>query len=65
MAAVAWWLRRLFIAVPVLVGALVYAGLVLLLRIVPREDLAMVLGLFKSALGRLRSGRSAAGGGEL
>jgi hypothetical protein len=48
-----------------MVGVIVYVGLVLLLRIVPREDLALFWSLTQGALARLRPRPvEAAGGGE-
>jgi len=65
MVGMVWWLRGLFIAIPVIVGVTVYVGLVLLLRIVPHEDLALFWSLAGSALARLRPRPvEAAGGGE-
>jgi len=66
MVGIVWWLRDLFIAIPVMVGVAVYVGLVLLLRIVPREDLDLFQSLARGALGRLRPRQAGAtGGGEL
>lgn len=34
-----WWLREYFIAIPIITGVVVYVGMVLLLKIVPKEDI--------------------------
>lgn len=54
MAAVIWPLRDLFIALPILVGGLVYAGLIGLMRLVPPEDMTSIKDLARGALRRLR-----------
>jgi O-antigen/teichoic acid export membrane protein len=42
MALVAWLLRGYFIAIPILAGAAVYVGAILLLRVVSQEDWALI-----------------------
>lgn len=54
MAAVAWWLRDLFIILPILCGAIVYGGLILLLRAIPAEDLQLFKAVGRQALSRVR-----------
>jgi len=39
MMAASWWCRNMFLAIPVLVGAIIYASLIALLRVVPLEDI--------------------------
>ena len=40
MVLAVWWLRDYFIAIPILTGAVAYISMVLLLKIVPKEDMA-------------------------
>lgn len=58
MIAATWWLRSWFIVIPIIIGALVFAAGLLLLRTLPREDLALFGQFVQRAFGRLR-GRSA------
>jgi O-antigen/teichoic acid export membrane protein len=60
MAGAVWLTHDLPIVVPVAVGAVVYPGMVLLLRIVPREDFALLYELARQAAARLRPGAAAA-----
>ena len=54
MAAAAWPFRSQFIAVPVIVGAVVYLGLAWLLQVVPRDDRALLADLVRNMSRRLR-----------
>ncbi|HLB13266.1 MAG TPA: oligosaccharide flippase family protein, partial [Dehalococcoidia bacterium] len=45
MGAVVWWLRPLNLAAPVVLGALVYAAMLFLMRTFDHEDRALVKGL--------------------
>lgn len=54
LVAVCWPLRHMFIAIPVIAGALAYTGAILLFRVVPAEDLATLKEMGYSLLGRLR-----------
>lgn len=54
MVGVIWWARDLFIAIPVAIGAVSYIGFLLLLRVVPPEDWAMLKSLAHAVSGRLR-----------
>jgi O-antigen/teichoic acid export membrane protein len=60
MAAAAWWLRGLFIAIPIIVGAIVYVGTALLLGLAPREDVELLRSLAAGVLSRLRPRRASA-----
>jgi O-antigen/teichoic acid export membrane protein len=59
MAAITWSVRDAFIGIPILVGAVTYAGLILLLRAIPKEDRDALFKLVSSLFHRLR-GRFAA-----
>jgi O-antigen/teichoic acid export membrane protein len=48
MAGAVWPLRHIVLAVPILVGALVYVGMLLLLRAFDREDVDLVRSLVRS-----------------
>jgi hypothetical protein len=37
-----WWVRDSFIALPVILGALTYIGVIVLLRVIPSEDWALL-----------------------
>ena len=52
MAIAAWLLRDLFIVIPIVVGALVYSGLALLLRVVSADDIALGKKLMQGILGK-------------
>jgi O-antigen/teichoic acid export membrane protein len=54
MLAASWWWRESMMILSVVVGAAVYVGAVLLLRVVPRQDLLMLRDGFAQVLGRLR-----------
>ena len=54
MVAAIWWCREMFIAIPIVIGGLTYLSLIALLRVVPREDLALFTDMLRRASGRLR-----------
>jgi O-antigen/teichoic acid export membrane protein len=54
MAVVAWYFRPYFIAIPVIAGAITYVSLVLLLRVIPREDLDLIVRMGRQAVGKVR-----------
>jgi O-antigen/teichoic acid export membrane protein len=54
MAGATWWFRDAFLAIPILVGAVTYIGLILLLRVIPREDRALLKQLAQQMLQRVR-----------
>lgn len=54
MASAAWLLRDLFIVIPILAGAAIYTILVLLLRIIPKEDMELFDRARKSLLRRFQ-----------
>jgi O-antigen/teichoic acid export membrane protein len=62
MAAVAWQFRNLFIAVPVVIGVIVYVGLVLLLKVVPPEDWALLKEMASHLIDRFRRKRAGLSG---
>lgn len=53
MAAIVWPLRRLFIPIPVITGALVFAGSALALRVFPRNEIEILSGPVWRLAGRL------------
>jgi O-antigen/teichoic acid export membrane protein len=55
MTVSCWWARDLFIAVPVLIGAVVYTAAILALRVVPADDQAIIVGYLSGIGGRLQS----------
>lgn len=54
MMGAVWFVRDQFIAIPILVGMVVYPALVLLFRTVPTQDLALLQEVFKAFMGRIR-----------
>lgn len=54
MVAATWWLRWTFIAIPIGVGALVYSGLILLFRVIPANDMALLIDMLQKVLARVR-----------
>lgn len=54
MVAVTWWFRDAFIAIPIVLGAVTYIGLIALLRVVPREDIVLGQRLAQQMLNRFR-----------
>lgn len=50
-----WFLRDYFIAIPIIVGAMVYLSLIVIMRIVPKEDWLVVGNLAQKPLARLRN----------
>jgi O-antigen/teichoic acid export membrane protein len=57
MAGAAWLARWQFILLPIAIGAAVYVGLVLLLRVVDREDQALLLSTAAGVMRRFRRNR--------
>jgi O-antigen/teichoic acid export membrane protein len=64
MMGVTWWLRSAMIVFPVLAGAFVYAAMIVLLRVVPAEDWAVLWSAVRGLRSRLsaRMPRLAQGG---
>ena len=54
MVAVAWQFEALFIAVPVLIGAITYGAAVFVLRIIPKEDIELLQGISQPLLNKFR-----------
>jgi hypothetical protein len=63
MGLVTWLLRDLFIAVPILVGALTYLGLVFGFGIVAPEDRALLAQMVRSVQARVRQQKPVIGAG--
>lgn len=58
MVVAVWFLRDYFIAIPVVVGAVIYLLLILLMRVVPKEDWMLLNSLGQSLLTRIRDRRA-------
>ncbi|MCB0060925.1 MAG: flippase [Caldilineaceae bacterium] len=54
MVGVAWWLSDQWIVVPILAGAVVYSVLILLMQVVPKEDLQMIIAAVQNFFNRYR-----------
>ncbi len=54
MIGVSWWFRDMVIVIPIIAGALSYTTLILLLRVVPSEDLALFKQIAQNMIRRLR-----------
>lgn len=59
MMAASWWFRERMMVVSILVGALTYTAAVMLLRIIPQEDLLLIKGALLSLIGRIRGNKEA------
>lgn len=57
MMATAWVLRGYFILIPIIVGAVVYAGAVLVFKILSPEDWDLLKRIYQSALSKFRRTR--------
>ena len=55
MIAATWFLRDLFIAIPIAVGALTYGALILILRAVPKENVTLIREFSRSVLRRFQN----------
>jgi O-antigen/teichoic acid export membrane protein len=58
MVAVAWPLRYTFILIPVVAGVLTYLTSIIILRVIPSEDWALLRSVGKNLLTRLRKPKS-------
>jgi O-antigen/teichoic acid export membrane protein len=54
MVAAAWFFRDAFLAIPIVIGAVTYIGLILLLKVISPEDWAIIGQIRTSILQRLR-----------
>lgn len=63
MVLAVWLARSTPLALMIGLGATAYSAMILLLRIVPREDFELLRAFVGSLLGRLRSGHGTAGAG--
>ncbi|MCA9964070.1 MAG: hypothetical protein KC423_07505, partial [Anaerolineales bacterium] len=58
MLAVVWTIRDLPIVIPIAVGGVVYIGLIVILRVVPEEDWAVLRAAGQKILSRFRKHQS-------
>jgi hypothetical protein len=54
MIGATWWLRDMFIAIPILIGAICYISTIGILRVVPGEDFALLKQMAQGILRRIR-----------
>ena len=54
MTGAAWLVRDMFIAIPVIVGAIVYIVMIAILRVVPSEDIALFKEMAQGIMRKLR-----------
>jgi O-antigen/teichoic acid export membrane protein len=54
MMAVVWQFEYMFIGIPILIGAVSYIAIVLLLRVIPKEDFELLYRLVQQVLSKLR-----------
>jgi O-antigen/teichoic acid export membrane protein len=54
MVAGTWWLRDMFILVPIIVGAVIYSGAIVVLKVIPKEDRDMFGSMLQSLVARIR-----------
>ena len=52
MLCIAWFFRSNLIIVPILVGAVIYIAMILLLRVIPKEDLTSLLQVVQNLISR-------------
>jgi O-antigen/teichoic acid export membrane protein len=55
MVIVTWFLRELFIAIPIVIGAFTYGATVLILRAVPKENIVLIRELSRLAFRRFQN----------
>ena len=55
MAIAVWFLRDYFIAIPIVAGAVVYLSIIVMMRVVPKEDWLLIGDLAQKPLARLRN----------
>jgi hypothetical protein len=55
MVIVTWFLRELFIAIPIVIGAFTYGATVLILRAVPKENIILIRELSRLAFRRFQN----------
>jgi O-antigen/teichoic acid export membrane protein len=60
MVAATWWARPYFIGLPIAIGMVVYSAAVLILRVVPKDDLELFKSLALNVLKRFKRGEPAA-----
>jgi O-antigen/teichoic acid export membrane protein len=54
MIGATWWLRDMFIAIPILIGAICYISTIGILRVVPGEEFALLKQMAQGILRRIR-----------
>jgi O-antigen/teichoic acid export membrane protein len=54
MAGASWLVRDMFIAIPVIVGAITYIGMIAILRVVPNEDITLFKEMAQGIMRKLR-----------
>ncbi len=59
MAALSWLMRGAFILIPVAIGAVAYAGMILVMRVVPQEDWVLLRSIVQSLMARFRKPKAA------
>ena len=57
MVGATWYFRDMFIAIPIIIGAVVYGALALLFRLIPKDDMDMFKGMVSDATHKLRQRR--------
>ncbi len=62
MMAASWWFRETMMIVSILIGAVTYTSLVMLLRIIPSEDIMLIKDALIGILGRIRRSKDAPAG---
>jgi O-antigen/teichoic acid export membrane protein len=54
MVGTIWWARDMFIAIPVAIGAITYIAMIMILRVIPNEDLALFKQMAQGMIRKLR-----------
>ena len=58
MAGVVWFWRDSFLLIPITIGAITYIGLIVILRVITKEDWQMLFTIVQDAVKRIRKQQS-------
>jgi O-antigen/teichoic acid export membrane protein len=58
MFGAAWWTRDMFIVIPIIVGATTYVSLILLLKVISKEDISIFKQMAQTMIQKVRRGKT-------
>lgn len=58
MAGATWWVRDMFIAIPIIAGVATYTALIAVMRVVPKEDITLLTSMVQHIRKRLGRGKT-------